>query len=191
MMKNQSIQIILGLAREKAVNHILGVLDYDNFLCQRVKLHTDFSMGSIFTVLPPNTNIDNIVDFSWGYGKKHDKFLPSRILKTLKSNTSYFAVFDDVMGELENGEISGSCLVNGDEVYHWICEEKATESKLNNLIMETGVSWHFLCVVFELDKNIDIKDCILLSKYNVFRNIVEVVVGAFDGEGYIHWIPNP
>ena len=59
-MKNQSIQLISGLAREKAVNHILSVLDYDNFLCQCVKLYTDFSIGSVFSVFPLNINIENI-----------------------------------------------------------------------------------------------------------------------------------
>jgi hypothetical protein len=189
-MKNPSVQLISGLAREKAVNHILNVLDYDNFLCQCVKSHIDFSFGSVFSAFPANIDINNIVDFSWGYGKGSDSFLATRIFETLKSNAGAIVVFDDVMGEPENRNVQSSCLVNDNDVYHWICEADATELNLSHLIMATGVSWHFLCVVFQPEENIDIKNCILESKYNAFKNVVEVVVGAFDGEGYIHWSPN-
>ncbi len=190
-MKNTSFQIISGLTREKAINHILNVLDYDNSLCQFVKSYADFSIGKLCSVIPTNVEIENIVEFSWGFGKGSDNLLPGRILKTLKSNTGTFAVFDDVMGEPKNGARQGACLTNNNEVYHWISGTEATELNLKNLIRETGVSWHFLCVIFESDKNIDIKDCITRSKYDEFKNVLEVVVGAFDGEGYIHWSPGP
>jgi len=189
IMKNASTQIISGLAREKAINHILNVLDYDNSLCQFIKSHTDFSVGRVFSVVPTDVEIENIVDFSWGFGKGSDNLLPARILKTLKLKTGAFAVIDDVMGEPKNGEGQGACLANNNEVYHWIFEPEATELNLRDLIRETGVSWHFLCVIFEPDKNIDIKDCIARSRYDEFKNVVEVVIGAYDGEGYIHWSP--
>jgi hypothetical protein len=190
MIKHPSFEIISGLTREKAVNHILNMLDYDNFLCQCIKSYVDFSKGSIFSAFPSNIDVGNIVDFSWGYGKGSDKSLPASILKTLKLYPGSVVVFDDVMAESVNEDIQGSCLTNDNEVYHWICEAEANELNVANLVMETGVSWHFLCVIFELDKNFDVKDCIIQSRCDAFKNVIEVVVGAFDGEGYIHWSPN-
>jgi len=80
------------LTREKVINHILNVLDYDNSLCQFVKSYADFSIGKLCSVIPTNVEIENIVEFSWGFGKGSDNLLPGRILKTLKSNTGTFAV---------------------------------------------------------------------------------------------------
>lgn len=190
IMTNPTVQLISGLAREKAINHILNVLNYDSFLCRCVKLHSDFSIGSVFSVFPSSLDIDNISDFSWGYGEGSDKSLATRILRTLKSSKRAFALFDDVMGEPEDGRDQYSCVLNDNEVYHWTFGPEATELNLKDLIMATGVSWHFLCVIFELDENIDIRDCISLSNSDAFKNMIEVVVGAFDGEGYIHWSPN-
>lgn len=190
IMKNSSVQLISGLAKEKAIEHILNVLDFDNSLCQFVKSQIDLSIGSIFSVVPTDLNIEDIADFSWGFGKGSDRLLPDRILNTLKLNADAVAVFDDVMGSAENVSSHGSCITNNDEIYHWIIGSDASELKLKDLIGETGVSWHFLCVIFELDKAIDIKNSITNSKYELFKNILELVVGAYDGEGYIHWSPN-
>lgn len=190
IMKNSSAQLVSGLAKEKAIKHILNVLDFDNSLCRFVKAQVDLSVGSIFSVVPIDLSVEDIVDFSWGFGKGSDRLLPDRILRTLKLNTGAVAVFDDVMGSVENVSSYGSCLTNNNEVYHWIIDTDVSELKLKELIGETGVSWHFLCVVFELDKSFDIKDSITNSKYELFKNILELVVGAYDGEGYIHWSPN-
>jgi len=190
IMKNSSVQSILGLAREKAIKHILNVLYIDNSLCQFVKTQVDLSVGGVFSVVPADLNVENVVDFSWGFGKGSDNSLPDRILRALKLNSPSIAMFDDVMGSAENVAGHGSCLTNNDEVYHWVVDTEATELKLRDLIRGTGVSWHFLCVVFELENSIDIKDCVMNSKYDSFKNILEVVVGAYDGEGYIHWSPN-
>jgi len=189
VMENSSVQLILGMAREKAVKHILRVLDFDNSLCQFVKSQVDLSVGSVFSVVPSDLNAEDIADFSWGFGKGSDNSLSDRILRTLKLNAASIAIFDDVMGSAENVAGHDSCLANNDEVYHWVFDTEAAELKLRDLIRETGVSWHFLCVVFESDKSIDIKDCVTNSKYDLFKNILEVV-GAYDGEGYIHWSPN-
>ena len=188
IMKNSSVQLISGMAREKAIKHILHVLDFDNSLCQFVKSKVDFSVGSVFSVVPLDSNVEDIIDFSWGFGKGSDHLLPDRIMRTLKLNAEAVAVFDDVMGGAENVSNHSSYLTNN-EVYHWITGIDASELKLKDLIGETGVSWHFLCVIFELDKAIDIKDNISNSKYELFKNILELVVGAYDGEGYIHWSP--
>jgi hypothetical protein len=189
IMKKSSVQLISGLVREKAIKHILNVLDFDNALCQFVKSRINFNVGTVFSVIPSDSNAEDIADFSWGFGKGSDNLLSDRILRTLKLNAETVAVFDDVMGSAENVASYGSCLANNNEVYHWIIDTEATDLKLKDLIRATGVSWHFLCVVFELNKSIDIKDCIANSRYDLFGNILEVVIGAFDGEGYIHWLP--
>jgi hypothetical protein len=190
MIKHPSVEIISGLARERAVNHILNVLDYDNFLCQCIKSYVDFRSGKVFAVSPPNIDLDNIVDFSWGYGRGTDNSLPARILKTIKLYPRSVVVFDDVMAESVNEDIQGSCIASDNEVYHWIRATEANELNVANLVMQTAVSWHFLCVVFIPDSNIDVKDCIIQSRCDAFKSVIEVVVGAFDGEGYIHWSPN-
>lgn len=190
MMKKASVQFMSGSAKEKAIKHVLNVLDFDNSLCKFLKYHIDFNIGSVFSVVPTDLNTDDIVDFSWGFGKGSDNSLPDRILCTLELNDRSVAVFDDVMGSAENVLNHGSSLSSNNELYHWVIDTNATELKLKDLIRETGVSWHFLCVVFEYDKSIDISDCIANSKYDLFKRTLEVVVGAFDGEGYIHWTSN-
>lgn len=135
IIESSAIEIISGLAREKAVKHILNVVDYDNFLCQCIKLHMDFRIGRVFYVLPPKIDIESIVDFSWGYGKGSDNSLPTRILNALKVHPGSVAVFDDVMAEPEKEVIQSSCIANDNEVYHWICETEATELNVAKLVV--------------------------------------------------------
>ena len=67
---------------------------------------------------------------------------------------------------------------------------KQTESEISEIIWATAVSWHFVCVVVEKAKIIDERGS--FDKFlddGLVEGVKEIVVGAFDGEGFVHWQP--
>jgi hypothetical protein len=187
IMDLPEVKLISGRPRERAIEHILNVLDYDNFICRCIKERVNLETGSIFSVLPPGIDVESINDFAQGYGRGTDYSLPTRVIQTLKAHPKAVAIFDDVMTDVDDSLSQDFVISNTGEIYRIINSENSTRDGIEKLITETGVSWHFLCAIVEPDKNIDVKDSINQSNCETLRNILEIVVGAFDGEGYIHW----
>jgi hypothetical protein len=168
--------------------HLTNVLEYGNFLCECVKARVDFRTGNFFSVDPAGRHMDAIENFSWGGGAGHDNSIAMRLLTSLTSSPNRLLVMDDVMGDVSSRE--GSSVVNDDQIYHWVSGANATEQEISRLVWAAAVSWHFLGVVFSGGLNIDVGECFASGKCAELGDIVEVVVGAYDGEGFIHWIPD-
>jgi hypothetical protein len=181
------MRAVVGPARNKALKHLSNVLAFENFLCRCVRERINFESGNFFSVDPADRDFDHIEDFGWGAGVGHDKGIAGRLLKNLASSPDRFLLVDDVMGDVSSmGENS---VVNNDEIYHWIVGSNATEEAVNNLVWSTGVSWHFLGVIFSGVGMVDVPRLIADGKCADVGDLVEVVVGAYDGEGFLHWRP--
>lgn len=182
------MSIVKGIARERLLAHVANVLEYGNFLCEYVKAHVDFATGNFYSNDPAGRPVDTIESFSRGGGAGHDNSIARRLLTSLTLNPNRVLVMDDVMGDVSSTERSS--VVNDGQIYHWISGESATEQEVGRLVWATGVSWHFLAVIFSGRPNIDIGGCIAKGECVELGCVVEVVIGAYDGEGFIHWIPN-
>lgn len=182
-----SVYVIDGMARGKAVAHVLDVLSYAHFLSDYVRARADFRRGTFSTVDPAGRCPDQVENLAWGAGAGCDNEIGQRLLKSLVSSPGRFLVIDDVMGDPSDTTVSSS--VNDGEIFHWIDGGNATELELTRLVWATGVSWHFLGVIFSGDAK-DIPQCIAAGRCAELGDIVEVIVGAYDGEGFIHWLPD-
>lgn len=191
IVKSLRPDFILGSQRTKAIEHILNVVVYDNFMCQCIRTHVNFESGYLSFTLPHDVTIEKIADLSMGYGKGSDNTLPEKIIGTLKSHPGSVAIFDDVMAEPGDSFLHGLYVENNNEIYHYIPEAGAAALNVRRLVVETAVSWHFLCVIVKMGKNISLIDCITHAHCEaLITSVVEIIVGAFDGEGYIHWHPH-
>ena len=187
-MDEEIVDIIAGQARIRALSHVVSVLAYENFLSECVRKQVDFRQGNFLSVDPARRRFDQIENFAWGSGAGHDSDIGKRLLNSLTSSPNRFMVVDDVMGDIASkGKFSA---VANNQIYHWIIGMNATEKDLNNLVWATGVSWHFLGVIFSGGIIPNVSQCIVDGKYADLGVVVEVVVGAYDGEGFIHWLPN-
>lgn len=187
-MNRETMNIIVGPARNRALIHVVNALAYESFLCDYVRARVDFHSGNFLTIDPANRHFDQIEDFAWGSGAGHDNGIAKRLLNSLTSTPNRFMLIDDVMGDISSAD--SSSFIDDGQIFHWINGANATDDRLNNLVWATGVSWHFLGVVFSGKTITDVPQRILERKYVELGEIVEVIVGAYDGEGFIHWRPD-
>jgi hypothetical protein len=127
-----------------------------------------------YSIIP--TMHDEIACFLFQEGKKSDSFV---------------YIFDDVLGSpsesyLQEKNEKKYVIFHEKEVYYQVKCEKATIDYIIKYIERSNASWHSLCVLtkhrlphseeFTLDQ---IKKACL--------NTQLIMVGAYDGEGYIFW----
>ena len=184
----KSMLIITGPARVRALSHVVNVLSYGNFLCDYIKAKVDFYTGNFLSIDPAGRCLDKIEDFSLGVGMGCDDGIAERLFTSLTLILNRFVVFDDVMGEVSNRDLGD--FVEDGQIYHVISRNGITSEKLSHMIWASSVSWHFLGVIFHRKTMIELPQVIVDRSYVDFGEIVEVIVGAYDGEGFIHWRPD-
>lgn len=86
--------------------------------------------------------------------------------------------------------------VLGDEVYYMLDEDDALdEEKIARTVRDAHSGWHFVCVLTSLPqkKRLEEGGRNLTAEYTkaLAGKGVKIVVGAYDGEGYLVWIKPP
>jgi hypothetical protein len=174
---------------EIGAQHLKWALNYDNRLCNAISSKLDFSTGSVFAYLPEKQLINDQEDLKRGRGQVSDYI--SGYFKDWCGDK--ILLFDDVMASPEDKFVDSedsSILLLEDEVYHIKDVASSDESEISEIIWATAVSWHFVCVVVEKAKIIDERGS--FDKFlddGLVEGVKEIVVGAFDGEGFVHWQP--
>ena len=102
MMNGENMHAIVGLARHRALAHVINALAYENFLCECIRARVDFRSGNFLSVDPANRHFDQVENFAWGSGAGHDKKIARRLMKSLTLSPNRFMVIDDVMGDVSN-----------------------------------------------------------------------------------------
>lgn len=125
------MNIIVGQARNRALNHVTSVLEYENFLCDYVRAEVDFHYGQFLSIDPANRPFDQIMNFAWGGGTGHDNGIEKRLLNSLSLTPNRFMVIDDVMGDISRRD--SSCFTHDGSIFHWINGTHVTNTELNKL----------------------------------------------------------
>ncbi len=170
------------------------VFEYGNALCKCLSIIPDneWTNAELFTFVPPELDLATIGDFRHGAIGRAVDYLPAYLLKMLAlPGEDRILLFDDVMAAPGDQYLSDSLgvLTVGDEVYHVVSRESATEEALKQLVWATAVSWHFLCVAIQSRG----MESILLQNGGlncaaIGKQWRELILGAFDGEGFIHCV---
>jgi hypothetical protein len=179
-----------------AKKHAEYVLDFDNILCQSL-CKNDFFKGALcFSYAQTEIDISQRKELtSGGITPKISEYLSSYLIEKYSENESMCILLDDVMMR-PNDDILNVSGVNSfqlnNQVYHWCSLGSMKENDLNKLIWATNVSWHFLGLVFTLsnisNKTNNVYITKILQENLQGLDIMEVVLGAYDGEGFVHYV---
>lgn len=183
---------------ELAYIHAKEILDFSNVLCQSLLHHrADFLLNaSGYSYADGSVNISQRDELSsGGICLKTPDYLSSYLINKYKKEEEIYLLVDDVM--LKKGDAI-ECFdgINtfyvGHEVYHWCSLNHVTPELLRKLIWSVNVPWHFVCLVFtveDLRTNVDNQFIETYVKNKLIGiNIMEVILGAYDGEGFAHYV---
>ena len=185
-------KILVPAARE----YVKEVLNVNNALCRCLSSCIDLEANKnvYFSYLPEGTFPSDIKDFSRGgvFQNAASTELAEYLWDKLNNEKYLVILFDDVMAKQSDDylhiEESAKFFIN-QEVYHYVNNTNGSEKKILDLIYATGVSWHFLAVILK-DNNLQYihKNINKLPSDCICQNLSEIIIGAFDGEGYIHFV---
>lgn len=175
--------------------YIEAVLDFDNVLCrclQKIVKSESRNLG-IYAFLPEDFDVKNIVEYEkGGIYEKAASYLPRYLLDKYGDKKWVTFLFDDVMSSPSDDHLTqeeSTVFSIGQEVYHFCDGNVIGEASLEKLIWACGVSWHFVCVVLKEDGERLAAEGMTESTLceSIQDGFLEMVIGAFDGEGYIHY----
>lgn len=174
------------------INWFKENLEDVNELSSSLIKHLDLSSRRFFTLLPKNTDPGKVEDF-WKGGiacQVRDR-IPELIIKKLQSNKELKCIFDDVSAKYEDDyreELFDSCgLVFSDQIYYLVQQKNISVSLINRCLIASNGIWHSLCILFE-HKFSNKKTMITSNEIiKIIKNTKLVLLGAYDGEGYVFW----
>jgi len=172
----------------------------------------DFKNGHFFTLLPNDANIKRLYEFEGGVilpqnpeqeyfvsGKRATysiiptirKELSELILKKIESKDKLCCVFDDVVRIPTDKHMAlfhSYGLFYKNEVYYLLEKNKISNELIIQCLRASNAFWHSLCVLSKIDfKCEDSKKLDLEKIKDICLNADLIIIGAYDGEGYIFW----
>jgi len=196
---------------DKTISYFIEHIQCGKTLSKRVVEKVNFSKGIFYTFFPSNAEISRLFDFSCGgiippipYGKHSykiegfsDKFHPQQII-TMDRECSEFissyvkeggkncAIVENYMFEPENVHANirrVKMTPYEKEVYYFLDKENSIE-EIYETIRKSSEVWHSLFVLTQMNSVLTLySEC--LDK--ICDNSKFIIVGAYDGEGYIFW----
>jgi len=204
----------IPLKRKKTTDYIFSQLRDGNLLSKTILSKVNFESGKFYVLLPSDAFIDKIYAFSLGgiipstpCGKDRyyvhclneevipkqvittDKELSSFIFQFLSKNENHVAILEDVISKASDPylkKISSDLILNGDEVYYLLnCH--VTEADVRCKVRLATQAWHFVGLLssYQFKCNTALEFFESLCEYCQY-----VIIGAYDGEGYLIWERN-
>jgi hypothetical protein len=196
--------------------YVLDNLKNVNTLSDQLISILDFKNGHFFTLLPDDANFNLIYNFKEGMilpqfpkqemisdGQKATYSLIPNIrnelvellLKEIKLDKKSYYIIDKVTGTAGNNYNIHyqEChpLFHKDEVYFLLGTNNISINVLSKCLSASISFWHSLCVLTKSEmKNVK-QDFTIEKIREVCQNVELVIIGAYDGEGYIFWEKNP
>ena len=190
---------------DKTYPYIIDHLKNGHSLAQQISTNIDFRKGKFFTLLPNNAVLNRIYLYHQGgilpsLGRLEtaryanfwpipntDQQLIEFIYAYFLEHNSHELIIDHVIARTSDLhlDIKGTDLITyNKEVYYVMTSSTAYPELIQELIETTGQAWYFLAVLTNhtLRKEIDNK-----AWKTICAHITYVIIGAYDGEGYIFW----
>jgi hypothetical protein len=152
----------------------------------------NFQTGQFFTLFH-EANLEKIKEFRQGgivSGIKDQ--IENIVLDKLISDDKLSCIFDDTTSTFKPnymGRLFQSCgLFYGTEIYYLVTRQIASLNILSRCFFASEAIWHSLCVLTTADlNNISDKKLSLEKMKEICLNATLIIIGAYDGEGYIFW----
>ncbi len=184
------------LNASSAIKYFERKLNISNALSKQMLVAITSRKGRFFTILPDCIDLNRIYDFdSGGIATGVRERTEIIILKNLNGNNTFYCVFDDVSSgynELNENELFISVGANYlNEIYYVVGAKEVSRELLSDCFSYSDAIWHSLCIVTGadcskiIDKKLDLKNI-----EDICVDATLVVIGAYDGEGYVFWEPS-
>ena len=189
-------------------------LDNVNALSSELLNLLNFKNGYFFTLLPDNANFKNIYHFKEGlilpqnpiqtqiingnrlafsWTPNIDNELSQLILKEISSNPQFSCIMDNVLGAPEDKNhpcySDNYTLFYDDEIYS-LLNNNISYDLISLYLRYSHTIWHSLCVLTKADFSNFTKTINLEKIKEICLKTELVIVGAYDGEGYVFWEKN-
>jgi hypothetical protein len=202
---------------KKTLFYFMNHMGCGKTLAKKMSEKIDFFQGIFFTFLPSNAKLDKLYEFSYGgiipsvpYGNQvyemegyPNGFIPEQVT-TMDNNLSEFisnyvkknaencAIVENVILELSDihANIKGVKMIPYEKEVYFYLDEKNSIDQIYKTIRRSSQSWHFFSILTELEN----KKMQSMNAYDLDRicdNSKFIIVGAYDGEGYIFWEKTP
>ncbi|MCH9609384.1 MAG: hypothetical protein S4CHLAM45_05250 [Chlamydiales bacterium] len=179
-------------------------LDQTNTLSSELLNLADFSKGSFFTLLPNNLDRKNINEFECGICKKTAllsitncirKGVCELIYKKINSESKSSCLFDDVLRSPTDKYCPDLFFSHGlsyeNEMYYLLEKSPISEELILACLRLSNACWHSLCILTDNFSNrLKEKKITLNEIKKMCSNTSLVIIGAYDGQGYIFWEKN-
>ena len=174
-------------------NNLVGANTLSSTLMQFV----NFKVGRFFTLLPSDAKLQGINEFNCGgiASGVRDQ-ISSFVLCKMHADNQLSCVFDDVTAifqpEYKTMLFSSCGLVYKTEIYYLVTGKTASKKIVEQCFLSSNAIWHSLCVLSRVHLMDNIKKNISLHEIEtVCQQAYLIIVGAYDGEGYIFWEKTP
>lgn len=202
-----------NLRYNEAATYVKEQLNCDHILTQELLKTLEFEKGEFFTLLPSSADLSKLYEFYGGCILPQNKTLKYKneekgsytwiptlknemslyILEKLKFNESYACIFEDVLRRPNGPHLDffhqyGFLYL---EQIYYLVKNNASAEVVKSAIDEVNALWHLLFIVTEIPNTILLGQQVSLEKIQKFcKNTLLLVVGAYDGEGFVLWEPH-
>jgi hypothetical protein len=196
-------------------DYVFNSIKNVNILSIALLKFLNFKTGQFFTLLPEDSNFEMLYQFKTGLILPQfpmekqvvngetiafsripnvEKELSELLFKEIKFHPKFNLIFDIVNGtassEVAEYYYELHPLFFNEEVYFLLNNKNISLENIATCLDESLSFWHSLCVITSADLN-DLERNLTEEKIQeVCLNVELVIVGAYDGEGYIFWEKN-
>lgn len=176
-----------------AMEYFYTNLNESNALSSSLLKFVDFNSGKFFALLPNETDPTKINDFRCGgIAKAVRTHISSVVLSKMKLSPKLGCIIDDVTAAFKSNyqePLFDCCgLVYDKEIYYILTQKTATIELIDQCFLASNAIWHSLCVLTSIDfKDKGEKTLSLQKMEEISLNTQMIILGAYDGEGYIFW----
>lgn len=174
-------------------NYFRDCLSDVNGLSTKLLEIVDFKSGVFFTLLKNGADVNKInnlkaIHIASGIEDQIRSFIKDEIDK----NSRLSCIFDDCSSSYApgyQGTLFSDCGVfYKDEIYYLINQETNSDKLLKRCFYVSDAIWHSLCILSEISLDCQNNKEITLDQINdMCLNVQLIMLGAYDGEGYVFW----
>lgn len=179
---------------EKSRRYFDSVLLNANEISTNLIKLVDFQSGEFFTLLPINTDLKNIHEFSMGGIACGVKPLIRLIIsEQLSLDYSLSCLFDNVTEAYSNDNechLFKKCgIFYKKDIYYSVNYKSVSTELIDECFYASNAIWHSLCFLTKF-KFINKKELNENDIQNICLQTQMIMIGAYDDEGYVFWKKN-
>jgi hypothetical protein len=182
---------------ESARGYLSKCLKSGNTFAGHLLREVDIANGELFTFLPAEADQDCFNRYREGglaNSTESISHLAGRIRRFLNNSDRGMVIFEDSMakkGDPYVAKLGTRMLFHGQEIYHYLLADNMHPEVVTWTITQASSPFLFICAMTTLpreqslgEKSVEVSSATLKD---LAKMSDELVVGAYDGEGFVYW----